>query len=109
MNWADIGGRTKVQHVVVNWNYGIMISILCKHHIAWRTRVKEGDRQLPHCLQCIDVLKKLIQESKETVQLGIDYPTNARMRDIQRDMRRRQDYPRQNVSGDPFFAEGIGK
>ena len=64
MNWADIGGRTKVLHVVVKWNYGISINILCKHHIAWRTRVKEGDRQLPHCLQCIDVLKKLMLEGK---------------------------------------------
>ncbi|KKK81761.1 hypothetical protein LCGC14_2810210, partial [marine sediment metagenome] len=74
MNWADIGGRTKVQHVVVNWNYGINVSILCKHHIAWRTRVKEGDRQLPHCQQCIDVLKKLIRES--TVKYEFKAPKN---------------------------------
>ena len=63
MNWRDIGGRTKVQHVVVKWNYGINVSILCQHFIVNHARVKETHRQLPHCQQCIDVLKKLIQES----------------------------------------------
>ncbi len=78
MNWTDIGGRTKVQHVVVNWNYGINVRILCGHFIVNRARVKETHRQLPLCLQCIDVLKKLIRESKETVRLelpdtGVNY------------------------------------
>ena len=78
MNWADIGGRTKVLHVVVKWNYGINVSILCQHFIVNHARVKETHRQLPHCQQCIDVLKKLIRESKETVQLelpdtGVNY------------------------------------
>ena len=67
MNWADIGGRTKVQHVVVRWNYGISVSILCGHFIVNHARVKETHRQLPHCKQCIDFLKELIQESNEKV------------------------------------------
>ncbi|KKM65663.1 hypothetical protein LCGC14_1442530 [marine sediment metagenome] len=84
MNWADIGGRTKVLHVVVKWNYGINVSILCGHFIVNRARVKETHRQLPHCLQCIDVLKKLIRESKETVQLELpDTGVNYRAKRIQ--------------------------
>ncbi|KKN03200.1 hypothetical protein LCGC14_1109940 [marine sediment metagenome] len=73
MNWADTGGKTKVQHVVVEWNYGIRVRILCKHHVIQIHRVK-GNRQLPHCKQCITALKKLIQESKKTVQLEISHP-----------------------------------
>ena len=59
MNWADIGGRTKSQHVVVEWNYGINVRILCKRHIIQSNRVK-GKRLLPHCHGCITALRKLI-------------------------------------------------
>lgn len=82
MNWADIGGRTKVQHVVIVWNYGVNVNILCGHHIIQIARVKDN-RQLPHCQQCITALKKLIEESKKTVQLRLYYPTSARIRDMQ--------------------------
>jgi hypothetical protein len=70
MNWADIGGRTRAQHVVVEWNYGIRVHILCKHHIIQIHRIK-NNRQLPHCKQCITALSKLIKESRKTVQLEI--------------------------------------
>ena len=107
MNWQDIGGRTKVQHVVVEWNYGIRVQILCKHHIIQLHRVWTDNRQLPHCQQCITALKKLIEESNKTVQLEAELDTkaftDAKKRETQKS------YPKQNVSGDPFFAEGIGK
>lgn len=70
MNWADIGGRTKAQHVVVEWNYGIRVQILCKHHIIQNSRMKDN-RQLPHCKQCITALSELIEESRKTTQLEI--------------------------------------
>ena len=73
MNWEDTGGKTKVQHVVIEWNYGIRVRILCKHPIIQFHRVK-GDRQLPHCKQCIAALKKLIQESNETRQKELEFP-----------------------------------
>jgi hypothetical protein len=106
MNWADIGGRTRAQHVVVEWNYGIRIRILCKHFIVNRARVKEDHRQLPHCKQCITALRKLIEESNKTVQLEFSRPRES-IKEMQENMMGRRDYPRQNVSGDPFFAEGI--
>ncbi len=91
MNWQDIGGRTKVQHVVTGWDYGVNINILCRHYIIKHARTKDN-RQLPHCQQCITVLKKLIEESNRTVQLEakIDYPIGSRIKDMQEDMRRRQ-------------------
>ena len=73
MNWADIGGKTKVQHVVIEWNYGVNVRILCKHPIIQFHRVKDN-RQLPHCKQCIAALKKLIRESSKVTQLEIPAP-----------------------------------
>ncbi len=67
MKWEDIGGRAKSQHIVVDWDYGINVEILCKQHIIKFQRVK-GKRPLPHCLKCIAALKKLIQE---TIQLEL--------------------------------------
>ncbi len=64
MNWQDIGGRTKRQHVVIEWNYGIRIRILCKQPMPLFARFKiERKKPLPHCQKCIEELKKLIQES----------------------------------------------
>ena len=75
MNWQDIGGRTKAQHVVTGWDFGVNINILCGHYIIKHTRTKE-DRQLPHCKQCIAALSKLIGESRKTVQLEFKAPEN---------------------------------
>ncbi len=75
MDWQDIGGRSTVQHVVVVWNYGVNVSILCKHYIIKHTRTKDN-RQLPHCQQCITALKKLIEESEKVVQLEFKAPKN---------------------------------
>jgi hypothetical protein len=99
MNWADIGGRTQSLHVVIEWNYGINIRILCKHFVVNRARVKENNRQLPHCKQCIAALTELIRESRKTVQLEFSRPRES-IKEMQED-----------ASGfpflDPFFAEGI--
>ncbi|KKK65111.1 hypothetical protein LCGC14_2977440 [marine sediment metagenome] len=73
MNWADIGGKAQSLHVVIEWNYGIYVRILCKHHMTQHNRARDN-RQLPHCKQCISALKKLIQESSKVTQLEILAP-----------------------------------
>ena len=73
MNWADIGGRAQSLHVVIEWNFGVRVRILCRHHIIQHARIQDR-RLLPHCQRCITALKRLIQESRKTVQLEI--PSN---------------------------------
>ena len=77
MNWADIGGRAQSLHVIVEWNFGVNVRILCRHHIVQHARIRDN-RQLPHCQRCISALKKLIRESSKTTQLefsntGVNY------------------------------------
>ena len=79
MKWQDIGGRTKAQHVVTVWNFGVNVTTLCRHHIIKHARVRDN-RLLPHCKQCIAALKKLIEESNKPVQLilpntDVGYPS----------------------------------
>ena len=66
MNWQDIGGRTKRQHVVIEWNYGIRIRILCKQPMSLFARFKiERKKPLPHCRKCIATLLLLIIEADD--------------------------------------------
>ena len=65
MNWQDIGGRSKVKHVVTKWNPGIYIGVLCKQRIA-NTQIilNRSLSPKPHCLKCIVALKKLIHVAR---------------------------------------------
>ena len=61
MNWSDVGATVK--HVVVRKDPGIFIHVLCKRRFKFYPRYIKRRKSLAHCLNCITVLKKLIQES----------------------------------------------
>lgn len=60
MNWKDVGGKSKAQHVVVRTDPGIFIHVLCKKKFRYYPEYIKRRKPLPHCLNCIKILSKLI-------------------------------------------------
>ena len=60
MNWADVRGKSRSQHVVVREDPGIFIHVLCKKRFKFYPEYIKRKKPLVHCLNCITALKKLI-------------------------------------------------
>ena len=63
MNWKDVRGGSRVTHVVVRTDPGIFVHVLCKKRFNYYPPWRKRRKSLPHCLNCIAALKKLIRES----------------------------------------------
>jgi len=64
MNWADVGGNSRVKHVVIRKDPGIFIHVLCKKRFDFYPKYIKRRKPLAHCPGCIKALKKLIRESQ---------------------------------------------
>lgn len=65
MNWSDVKGKSRVKHVVVRRDPGIFIHVLCKKRFNFYPEYIKRRKSLPHCLNCIAALKKLIKEGSK--------------------------------------------
>ena len=66
MKWEDIGGYTRVQHLVTASSYGNFVRVLCGARIGFEFSVKRS-RPVPRCRGCLKALARL---NAENAKLG---------------------------------------